>query len=293
MVQGISGNNDFGQSVHIQRDLNGTKSAFKKVDELDLAVEKTAAGVFIPYRRMMSVPKKIEEGDVVAAGVAGGLAFMTLPEDLRDVRAGYRQVKAWATGQKYEASYVTKKFQHDFSWLKGSLFEDWYKNTKSKTVKNVLKFLYAQDESIYRTTIGKKIRKFLGLTNGKGIETKTKDRFGNNMIVDEIKAPNAFAELTGRAMKRITVFGLVALALLELPKIFKSTVKGDNIAEQAGNTVKQTAKSGINVASIAAGIGYCGAIGAKHGGAFGSLLGMSAGAVIGSIASNKMQEFIA
>lgn len=293
MVQGISGNNDFGQSVHIQRDMNGTKSAFKKADELDLAVEKTAAGVFIPCRRMMSVPKKIEEGDVVAAGIAGGLAFMTLPEDLRDVRAGYRQVKAWATGQKYEPKYDPKKFQHDFSWLKGTFFQSLLNKVKSDKGRETVKKIYESDKSLYNTPLGKFIKKALNITDGKFKPTQIKNVFGGNMFVAEIKAPNAFAELTGRAMKRITVFGLVALALLELPKIFKSTVTGDNIAEQAGNTAKQTIKSGINVASIAAGIGYCGAIGAKHGGAFGSLLGMSVGAVLGATASNKFQGFIA
>lgn len=292
MVQGIS-NNDFGQNTQVQRDLKSVKTVVQKTDEIDLAVEKTAAGVFIPYRRMMSVPQKIEEGDIVAAGIAGGLTFMTLPEDLRDIRAGYRQVKAFVTGQKYVAPYVTKDFQHDFSWLKGTFFQNLLNKVKSNKGKETVFKIYTADKSLYNISLGKFIKKTLNITDGKSKLSQVKNLFGDNMFVTEIKAPNVFGELTGRAMKRITVFGLAALALLELPKIFKSTNKGDNFFEQTGNTAKQTVKSGINVASIAAGIGYCGAIGAKHGGAFGSLLGMSVGAVVGAIASNKMQEFIA
>ena len=292
MVQGIS-NNDFGQNTQVQRDLKSVKTVVQKTDEIDLAVEKTAAGVFIPYRRMMSVPQKIEEGDIVAAGIAGGLTFMTLPEDLRDIRAGYRQVKAFVTGQKYVAPYVTKDFQHDFSWLKGTFFQNLLNKVKSDKGKETVFKIYTADKSLYNISLGKFIKKTLNITDGKSKLSKVKNLFGDNMFVTEIKATNIFSELTGRAMKRITVFGLAALALLELPKIFKSINKGDNFFEQTGNTAKQTVKSGINVASIAAGIGYCGAIGAKHGGAFGSLLGMSVGAVVGAIASNKMQEFIA
>lgn len=293
MVQGVGNNDCFGQYAQVQRDLNSAKAVAQNVDTIEADVAKIGTGLVIPLRRMQSVPKKIEEGDTVAAVAAGGIAFMTLPEDLRDIRAGYRQVKAKITGEKYVPSYVSKDFQHDFSWLKGSLLEDWYKKTKSQTVKKVLEYLYFHDNSLYNTDFGDKIKNALNITDGKSKPTKIKTRFGREMKVTEIKAPNAFAELTGRAMKRMTVLGLAALTLLELPKIFKATGKGDNIFEQTENTAKQTVKAGINVASLAAGIGYCGAIGAKHGGAFGSLLGMSIGAVTGTIASNKLQEFIA
>lgn len=67
---------------------------------------------------------------------------------------------------------------------------------------------------------------------------------------------------------------------------------GNNMAEQAGNTAKQTVKSGINLASITAGIAYGGAIGSKYGGPLGSLIGMGTGAVFGSLVSKKAQEVI-
>ena len=69
--------------------------------------------------------------------------------------------------------------------------------------------------------------------------------------------------------------------------------QGDTLTEQVGNTAKQTVKSGINFASITAGIAYGGAIGAKKFGATGSLIGMGVGATLGAFASNKIQSLSA
>jgi hypothetical protein len=93
-------------------------------------------------------------------------------------------------------------------------------------------------------------------------------------------------------MKRTTKLGVIALGLLELPKILKSTNQGNSIAEQTGNTGKQLVKSGINLTSVTAGIAYGGAFGAKKFGAIGSLVGMGAGAVLGATASNKIQSLV-
>ena len=93
-------------------------------------------------------------------------------------------------------------------------------------------------------------------------------------------------------MNRTTLIGTAVLAALELPKIFKAMNQGDTMADQAGNTIKQTVKSGINLTSITAGIAYGGAIGSKHGGPLGSLVGMGAGAILGSLTSGKVQELI-
>jgi hypothetical protein len=94
-------------------------------------------------------------------------------------------------------------------------------------------------------------------------------------------------------MKRLPLLSVAAIALLEIPKIFKAMNKGETIGEQAGNTAKQTVKSGINATSTLAGIGYGGAIGAKYAGATGSLIGMGAGAILGSKLSEKLQGIIA
>lgn len=123
----------------------------------------------------------------------------------------------------------------------------------------------------------------LKLTNAKAngiIETSITNFKGEQALAVSYKG-SQFAQLTGRALRRTTKLGVFALALLEVPKIIKSDEK-----------IKQTAKSAINVASITAGIGYCGAIGAKYGGSIGSLIGMGAGAIIGNKLSNKVQEAI-
>jgi len=68
--------------------------------------------------------------------------------------------------------------------------------------------------------------------------------------------------------------------------------QGDTITEQAGNTAKQTVKSGINFVSITTGIAYGGAIGSKYGKSAGSLIGMGSGAILGALSSKKIQEFV-
>ncbi|MDD3150838.1 MAG: hypothetical protein PHV68_08385, partial [Candidatus Gastranaerophilales bacterium] len=100
-------------------------------------------------------------------------------------------------------------------------------------------------------------------------------------------------EIITRAMKRLPLLSVVALGLLEIPKIIKAATKGDNTDEKITSTAKQTAKSTVNVASIVTGIGTMGAIGAKYGGAAGSLIGMGAGAILSSEVSQKLQDIIA
>ncbi len=79
---------------------------------------------------------------------------------------------------------------------------------------------------------------------------------------------------------------------MELYNITKAATKGNTLGEEAKNGTKQTIKSGINLASMTAGIGYGGAIGAKYGRGFGSLVGMGIGAALGSEISKKTQDII-
>ena len=119
-----------------------------------------------------------------------------------------------------------------------------------------------------------------------------KNNFGDEVTINKIKAKGLFGDLTARAMKRTTVLGLGALALIETPKIFKAMGEGNDIGNQAENTFKQAIKSTMNVASITAGIAYGGAIGARCGKSLGSLVGMGVGAVLGSLVSNKAQSLV-
>ena len=171
---------------------------------------------------------------------------------------------------------------------------------KTKHPKLAKKLIKA-DKTLVRTKFGEKLLELLNVeavdivnTGIKDISyTKDKPKFVEAFKFEGKGKFKAFGELTARAMTRTTLLGTAALALLELPKIFKAMGQGDTITEQAGNTAKQTVKSGINLASLTAGIAYGGAIGAKKFGATGSLIGMGIGATLGAFASNKLQSVVA
>lgn len=265
----------------LQKDIKDVRiSLVDRVDSLDKKVGEVIFKALPPIRRISSLPDKIQNDDLLPAAGLVGLAVINLPEDCRDIAAAYHQVRGQAP------KYDHKKYQHDFSFFRGTLLESQMKKVSSQKGKETVAKLYEMDKPVYDTAFGEKVKSWLGITD------KSPLKVNETTEVTEIAAKSKFAELTGRAMKRTTLLGVAALALLETPKIFKATSKGDGIAEQINSTVQQTAKSGINVASIVSGIGYGGAIGAKHFGAVGSLVGMGTGAVAGAFVSSEIQEMI-
>lgn len=284
--------NSFGQYPQLQKDVKDVKGSVKSVETLDKNIGKSIVESVPMFRRVASLPDKLQSDDFIPAVGLASLALINLPEDLKDVSEAYDHAKGIVTSHPYEAKYDHKIAQHDFSFLRGTLIEKWGKNTKNDKVRNTIFKLYQKDVSLSDTSFGEKIKNFLGISEGKDVETSLKNESGDSLWLNEIKSKGVFGDLTARALKRTTLLGVGALALLELPKILGATFKGKDISEQTENTGKQIVKSGVNVTSIIAGIGYGGAFGAKHGGAIGSLVGMGTGAVAGAFASNKIQDLI-
>lgn len=237
-----------------------------------------------PVRRVASLPDKMEKGDVVPALGLASLALINLPEDCRDIKAAVKQFQGIAPKYDY------KNYQHDFSFFRGTAIEKWlYKHVDAD--KKWAKWLKNNDTTLANTTLGKKVTSSLKAEVSDVIETSITN-FAKEQAFATKYNGSVFAQLTGRALRRTTLLGVGALALIELPKILRELVKADNIFEQGGNAITQTAKSTINVASTAAGIGYGGAIGAKYFGATGSLIGMGLGAIMGTKISTKVQNTI-
>lgn len=229
-----------------------------------------------PVRRTLSIPDKIKHGEIATALGMSSLALINLPEDLRDIRSGYNQFK----GAK--ASYDYKNYQHNFSFFKGTAIEEWlHKHVDAG--KKWANWLCENDRTLADTSLGEKIITKMGAKESNFIKTPIKNFKGRNIKAFSYGG-SMFGKITARALRRTTVLGVGAMALLELPK-FINAYKKDEI-------IKQTAKSAVNVASITAGIGYGGAIGAKYGGSIGSLVGMGVGAILGNKVSNKIQEAI-
>lgn len=292
MVSQVFYYNQAQQYPQIQQDYKDIKKHVEKTNPTDEGL-KVALEALPPVRRLSSLPDKIQNGDYAPAVGLASLALINLPEDMRDIKASYSQLFE----KGYKPKYDYKNYQHDFSFFRGTLFNDFVDPNKTKNPELAEKLL-KHDKTLLETSFGQKIMKLLNVNVVGGITTSIKNIGHSEDTPRYVKALKfqgngkftGFGELTARAMTRTTKIGVLALTALELPKILKSMGQGDNIAEQAGNTAKQTVKSGVNIASITAGIAYGGAIGAKKFGATGSIVGMGIGAITGAFASNKIQN---
>ena len=263
-----------------------------KNDELN-PVEKTVVSSVAPARRLCDIPNMIKSGDTLAAAGLAGLTLVSLPEDCRDLRAAYNHSSCVLRRKRLSVPYNYHKYQHDFSFFRGTLLHEGMKRIKSAKGKKIVDKLYKADVTLYNTKFGKWIQKLLGLENGKPVKSKIKNLYGQEISVQKIIAKNDFLglkELTGRALKRTSLLGFAFMGVLELPKIIKSAFKGNNKKEKIESLSTQFGKSSLNVASVTAGMGYIGAIGAKKYGAFGSLVGMGLGVIFGAKFANFVQE---
>lgn len=263
-----------------------------KNDELN-PVEKTVVSSVAPARRLCDIPNMIKSGDTLAAAGLGGLTLVSLPEDCRDLRAAYNHSSCVLRRKRLSVPYNYHKYQHDFSFFRGTLLHEGMKRIKSAKGKKIVDKLYKADVTLYNTKFGKWIQKLLDIENGKQVKSQIKNLYGKEISVQKIIAKNDFLglkELTGRALKRTSLLGVAFMGVLELPKIIKSAFKGNNKKEKIQSLSTQFGKSSLNVASVTAGMGYIGAIGAKKYGAFGSLVGMGLGVIFGAKFANFVQE---
>lgn len=264
----------------------------KKDDELN-PVEKTVVNSVAPARRLYDIPGMIKSGDTIAAAGLAGLTIVSLPEDCRDLKAAYNHSACVLRKRKISAPYNYHKYQHDFSFFRGTLLHEVMKRVKSDRGKKLVDKLYGADVTLYNTKFGKWIQSKLGITNGKSVKSLVKNLYGKEVPVQEIVVKKdilGLKELTGRAMKRTSLLGVVFMGLLELPKIIKSLSKGEDAQGKAKSFAKQTGKSSLNVLGVTVGMGYLGAIGAKKYGALGSLVGMGLGVIAGAGTSKWIQN---
>lgn len=247
------------------------------------------------YRRVASLPDEVDSGNGTKALGMAALALINLPEDCRDVVGATKQVKSIFTGKPYVGSYNYKELQHPFSFFRGTLLHKLV-DPNTSTKPGLGQKLLSYDKTLTETKLGGKILDALGVkitgTKDTKIETIGSTKEAPKYLEAKVFEGSKFGKLTARAMERITAPSLLIVAALELPKIIKACAKGDNLQESSGNLISQTVKSGINFASITAGIAYGGAIGSKYGKGFGSLVGMGAGAILGGFASKTVQSVI-
>ena len=257
----------------IQQDYEEVKGCVDKKNELPSVFD-----VIPTFRRIEKVPDKIENSDFVPASGLVALAVLNAPEDWRDMKSAYSQIKSKLTNKPFTPSYDYKIAQHPFSFFRGTLLHK-FVNPKTSPCPKLAKWLLKNDTTLWNTKLKDYIvRKF-------NIEEGIKDTSIKNITYSDsnkdfiqarqFKAKNLFGELTARAMTRTTKIGTVVLGGLEAAHLIKEISDGENV-------IKSTTKSAINLVSSIAGIGYGGAIGAKYLGPVGSLVGMGLGAITGN-----------
>ena len=125
------------QKQAVKRAVNDVlDDTFEKVTEAATApVEKTLLNSVAPLRRIVSLPDMVSQGDVAAAIGLGGLTLVSLPEDCRDLRDAYRHSKSVLTRSRFSNAYNYRKYQHDFSFFRGTLLHELMKRAKSPKMK--------------------------------------------------------------------------------------------------------------------------------------------------------------
>lgn len=310
--------NSYNSYPQLKKDIQEVKGAVEKTDSIDESVKKMTTGVVTPFRRLGSLDDKLKKHEYFAAAGLTTLAVVNLPEDCRDLQKGIQQINHNVLSRKtkdyfknhtsktgrdiyknfihYDALYDRKTYQHGFSFFRGTLLERFANPYQAKNKELAAKLLEA-DRSVLRSNFGEFVLKKLGVEEIDCVDTTIKD-IGHSkknplyISASSFKGGSKFGRLTAKAMHRIPLLSVAALALIELPKIFKSHKEGGTAISKVDSVAKQTVKSGINVAGILAGIGYAGAAGSKYFGPLGSLVGMGVGAVAGAIGSKKIQELI-
>ena len=233
----------------------------------------------------------IQNGDYFAMTGALGLTLVNIKEDIRDMKSAGKQIYSKINkNYNYDPLYDRKNYQHSFSATRGLVGEELLH--KKMAEGNIFaQNLHKMDKTVDKTRFGKFISNILDITTQDAkIIDKIKNYDGKCAYAYKFESSILGGKTIARAMKRTTLLGVVIMGLLELPKIFKETAKGDSIFEHAKNCTKQTLKSATNVVFTTVAIGIGGAIGAQYMGAAGSLIGMGLGAVASNKASKKVGE---
>ena len=270
--------NELSKFPQIQQDYEGVK---KHVDN-----DSKLSSIFdiCPiFRRVERVPDKVEAEDYIPAAGLISLAVLNAPEDWRDMKSAYRQIKSGGEKKKF-ASYDYRTAQHPFSFFRGTLLHK-FVNPATSPCPKFAKWLLKNDTTLMETKLGDAISKLYNI-NVESVDTKidniTSTKENPSFVgAKQFITKSPFGELTARAMTRTTKIGAAVLGGLEAAHLVKEISDGEN-------AIKATAKSAVNFASSVAGIGYGGALGAKYFGPVGSLVGMG----VGAIAGNKISDLI-
>ena len=238
------------------------------------------------YGRINSIPDKLENKDYTPAMGLVSLAVLNGPEDLRDVMSAYKQIKDGFKDPHFHSGYDNKIAQHPFSFFRGTIMND-YLNPSSKDCPNpkAAAWIIRQDKTLWDTKLGNWVQKKLGIevdekvTQIQDIASTSVDK--KLVLAKVFKTNNPFKDILARAMTRTPVLGVAAMGGIEAAHVAHEVKNGKNFFEESG-------KSLLTLGTTLAATGILGAIGAKHLGPTGSLVGIGLGAISGAAVSSTI-----
>ena len=263
----------------IVNDYNSVKSALG-------ADEDSVVSDAIPfYGKVNEISDKLAEKDYTPAMGLVSLAILNGPEELNDVFSAYDQIrKGFPKPVTFHEGYDNKIAQHPFSFFRGTILHEYMNPLSPKCPHPKLAaWLIKQDKTLWDTKLGNWIQdKFSIMTDKIKTNIQDIDYSTNNkkmVYAKAFKTNNPFLDITARALTRTSKLGAMALGGIEAAHVAHEVSNGNNFFEEAG-------KSAVTLGTTLAATGVLGAIGAKHLGPTGSLVGMGLGAVVGATTKN-------
>ena len=224
--------------------------------------------------------EEIADKDYMCAKALTTMAILNGPTDVDDLHSAWKQIKS-GFKDKMPDGYDPKVAQHPFSFFRGTVLHEYLNPNSDKCInKKWAENIIKKDISIADTKFGKWILNKLGVKEVNKLQTSIESMFSTKDIPDFVEAnvyrtKNSFGDLTARALTRTSKYGAYALGGLGALHAAHEIADGEN-------TIKEVAKTAMQVGATLAGVGYLGAIGYKHFGTLGSLVGMGLGTAIGT-----------
>lgn len=228
------------------------------------------------------VGKEVAEKDFLCTNALLAMAVLNDPTNVEDFFSAIKQIKTRFKDKKPDG-YDPKIAQHPFSFFRGTVLHEYLNPNSEKCVdKEWAKRIIKNDVCLFDTKFGKLLRKILNFDEIYQEQFKTNIREITSteklpvfVYARKFRSKNSFGDLTARALTRTSKYGAYALTGLGALHAAHEIADGENVIKTLGQT---TAEIGTTLI----GTGYLGAIGYKHYGPLGSLIGIGIGSLIGS-----------
>ena len=192
-----------------------------------------------------------------------------------------KQIKTRFKDKKPDG-YNPKVAQHPFSFFRGTVLHEYLNPNSEKCVdKKWAGKIIEKDVCLLDTKFGRWLLKMINVQKNitDDISTNIDDitstiKYPIKVNAYSFKSKNAFGDLTARALTRTSKYGVYALTGLGALHAAHEIAEGEDVIKTFGQTVAE-------IGTTLVGTGYLGAIGYKHYGPLGSLVGIGIGSLIG------------